>query len=1011
LAEADVVLHQAIRVLLKSWENTYVVLPQMIVTVTQARRPRLLTLVWRLMKSAALSALIAAPTCAQTKPPFDFLVNGIQSAKVATHGGVPTLLINGQAVPPLLFQYQGFRSDPVLFWPQQAQDAATHGIHLYKIQILFFPWDHGKNGVPMDYSSVDQRIALFLQSDPLGVFLLQLGVNPSGDWAPSVPPIAADQITLYDGTVLTGQPSIASDIYANGFLTSAQQLVQHLEASPLARHILGYNIAAQNTGEWFPYDYVANGPDYSSTNAAKFRVWLTNQYGSDANLSKAWGSAITLNTAQIPLIDRSRLPLSGTPPGSPIISFYQTPGEQNWIDYSRYTSEIFSQRILDIAAMLRTATRGNRLISFYNGYTFDLAASFNAHLRIDRLLASPNIDLICSPISYTTNVDRLGGGPAGAMSARDSIAAHGKLQIAEDDLRTYLAQASLLPDLAYNGTATSGFDETLGILRRNFASVMIHRSGTWWMDLNENGAFNDSRLWQVMSDGLELYGQLLSAPKAYQPDIGLVVDPPSIAYEKNDYTLTVATRALLRNALGRTGTAFGVYLLDDFLSGTLPPCKVYIFANLWYLTDNQIAAIQGRLDAEGATAIWQYAPGYLGGPNGPDESRVSRLTGITLKRVDGASGTSGSGLMSGHGWGWPYNQNIVSPRFTVADSSATVLGNYFADHLVSSAQKKVGNFTSIFFGDFGLETPDPATGVASGDMLRAVLNSAGVHIWTDNGEIVHTDGSFLAINRLPAGLTHIHLPIGVSAVPLDGETVTPNGDGIDVNFNQYETHFFSLQQMTPSIASVVNGADFKPEPLSPGAWISILGQNLGQAATPTAANTFTLGGAGVSVCGIAAALSYNSGPVTTNGSMSWQLNALVPDGASGQTSCSVVVTVAGQSSQPASVTIASGVMELFGFASAAGPLPIITHADYTLVGPVTAGLTPAKPSETVIAWGTGDCSLPSVTVGGTSATVPFSGRVEPGLCQINFVVPTSLSGSNPLRLSTSPNPYSLWVSP
>ena len=961
-----------------------------------------------------VAVVAAAPASAQTQPPFNFLTNGIQSAQVVMQGGVPTLLINGQAVPPLMFGYDGLRSNPLLFWPQQAQDAATHGIHIYYTHVLYFPWDHGVNGSPMDYSGVDQRISSFLQSDPQGVFLIGFYNAPGSDWVPSVPPTAADEITFYNGTVLTGQPSIGSDIYANGFLTSAQELIQHLETSPLASHILGYIPMGQNTGEWFPLDYVADGPDYSATNTAKFQEWLTNQYGSDANLSQAWGSPVTLNTAQIPLISPGRLPLgSGTVDaiGMPIVAFYQTPAEQSWIDFSQYTSEMFSQRILDIAAMVRSATQGKKLIGFYNGYTFDLAASFNGHLRIDRLLASPNIDFISSPISYITNLDRMGGGPAGAGSARDSIAAHGKIQIAEDDLRTYLAQDSGLPDLGYNGdVATSGFDETVGVLRRNFAAAMVHRAGTWWMDLNEDGAFNNSSFWQVMSEGLGLYGNLLNAPRSYKPDVALVVDPPSIAYEQNDYTLNVGTRTLLRNSLGRTGTAFGVYLLEDFLSGTLPPCKVYIFANTWYLTDDQITAIQNRLNAEGATAIWQYAPGYLGGPNGPDESRVSLLTGITLKRVDGVSGTTGSGVMSGLGWGWPYNNNIVSPRLTVVDSSATVLGSYFRDQLVSSAQKQVGNFTSIFFGDFGLGAPDPTTGVWLGDVLRAILGSTGVHIWTDNGEIVHTDGSFLAINRLPAGLVHIHLPVGVSATPLDGETVTPNTDGIDVNFNQYETLYFSLQPAVPSITTVVNGADFKSEALSPGDWISILGQNLGKTATATSANTVTLGGASVSVCGLPAALSYNSGAVTNNGSTSWQLNALLPDGVAGQTSCPVVVTVAGLASQPASVAIASSVMELFEFVSSAGTLPIITHADYSLVGPATAGLIPAKPNETVIAWGTGDCSTAGVTVGGTAATVAFSGAVEPGLCQVNFVVPNSPAGSNQLKLSDSANLYALWVS-
>jgi uncharacterized protein (TIGR03437 family) len=218
------------------------------------------------------------------------------------------------------------------------------------------------------------------------------------------------------------------------------------------------------------------------------------------------------------------------------------------------------------------------------------------------------------------------------------------------------------------------------------------------------------------------------------------------------------------------------------------------------------------------------------------------------------------------------------------------------------------------------------------------------------------------------------------------------------------------QVPAPVITAVVNAADFKSEALSAGAWISILGQNLGQAETAASVNTVTLGWASVSVCGMPAVLSYNSGPINTNGSTSWQINALLPDGVAGQASCPMVVTVGGQASRPVSVAITSGIMEVFRFTSSAGTLPTITHADYSLVGPVNAGLAPAKPNETVIAWATGDCSTPTTTVGGTPAAVAFSGRVAAGLCQINFTVPKSPGGSNQLSFSTSPNPYSLWIS-
>jgi uncharacterized protein (TIGR03437 family) len=216
---------------------------------------------------------------------------------------------------------------------------------------------------------------------------------------------------------------------------------------------------------------------------------------------------------------------------------------------------------------------------------------------------------------------------------------------------------------------------------------------------------------------------------------------------------------------------------------------------------------------------------------------------------------------------------------------------------------------------------------------------------------------------------------------------------------------------SPAIAAVVNAADFKVETLSPGAWFSIFGQNLGSAGQWSSPNTLTLGGAAVSVCGTPAAISYNSGPLVTNGTTSWQLNALMPDGVAGQTSCSVVVTVNGLPSQSVKVNIGSGVMELFGFTSTAGSLPIVTHADYSLVGPVSASLTPAQPNETLIAWGTGDCANPVITVGTATAQVIFSGRVGPGLCQINFAVPSGLSGANPLKISTSTVSYTLWVTP
>lgn len=210
-------------------------------------------------------------------------------------------------------------------------------------------------------------------------------------------------------------------------------------------------------------------------------------------------------------------------------------------------------------------------------------------------------------------------------------------------------------------------------------------------------------------------------------------------------------------------------------------------------------------------------------------------------------------------------------------------------------------------------------------------------------------------------------------------------------------------------AGLVNAANFKSEPLSPGTWFTIFGQNLGKAGQWSGANTVALGGASVSVCGLPAVISYNSGMAVTNGVAQWQLNALMPDGISASV-CPVVVTVDGVASLPVSANVAPGILELFGFTSAAGPLPVLTHADYSLVGPSSAGLVPAKPSETVMAWGTGDCVTPAVWAGPARAVVTFSGRVAPGLCQLNFVIPNGVAGDTALGISTSQGTYRIWIS-
>lgn len=211
-----------------------------------------------------------------------------------------------------------------------------------------------------------------------------------------------------------------------------------------------------------------------------------------------------------------------------------------------------------------------------------------------------------------------------------------------------------------------------------------------------------------------------------------------------------------------------------------------------------------------------------------------------------------------------------------------------------------------------------------------------------------------------------------------------------------------------SLGGLVSAASFRDIPLAPGSWFTIFGQNLGDAGTWSGPETATLGGARVTVCGQPAPISYNSGPVRGLAATTWQLNVLVPDSVAGRTSCPVVVSANGQDAT-ATMNLSAAASELFAANLPGGALPVVTHADYSLIGPPTAGLRTASPGDTVMAWGTGKCTGPVIQIGGKSAKILFAQRVASGLCQTNFVVPEGLGGMQTLTLAGSS--YFLWLDP
>ncbi|HWE52543.1 MAG TPA: TIGR03118 family protein [Bryobacteraceae bacterium] len=236
-----------------------------------------------------------------------------------------------------------------------------------------------------------------------------------------------------------------------------------------------------------------------------------------------------------------------------------------------------------------------------------------------------------------------------------------------------------------------------------------------------------------------------------------------------------------------------------------------------------------------------------------------------------------------------------------------------------------------------------------------------------------------------------------------------------------ESHgLFGSIQAVPSFTnlSVVNGGSFAPS-IAGNTWVDIFGGGLAATIRSWAATDFVgtklpvvIDGVTVLVNNEAAAISY----VSPN-----QVNVLIPsDIPAGPVT--VQINNNGEVSAAVSMTAQATAPAFFTFTG--NKYIAATHANGSLTGPatlITGQTTPVTKGETVVLYGTGfgatapatpNGSLlaaaltlaapPAVTVGGVPATVAYAGLVEPGLYQLNVVVPaTAASGDAAVIATTS----------
>ncbi len=398
-----------------------------------------------------------------------------------------------------------------------------------------------------------------------------------------------------------------------------------------------------------------------------------------------------------------------------------------------------ADHVAAMAAACRRGTDGRKLVVFFFGYLFEFAplpngAPTSGHYALSSLLKGRDIDILCSPISYT---DREWIGTAPSMTVAESVERAGILWLNEDDSRTFLdprkeqhVQEGGLVDL----------QQTRQVMRRNTAQAAIRGFGTWWMDLPAQGWFNDARIWEEMTLLRPLDAAMLERHRPFTPEIAAVVDEESMCYlpgGSGEFASDLIYDG--RAALGRCGAPYGQYLLDDVVVGYVP-AKLQVFLSAWALTPAKRAALAHRRTS-GVVRAWCYAPGYLYA----DRANIAGIKEVTNFEAKAANVATAEATPTEAGkklglvapWGL---KHAICPLFSAIASADETLATY-SDGTPAVAVRRSEKGIDVFVGVPQL-TPE---------LIRALAKVAGVHLFTEGKATVWAAEGYISLQAHETG--------------------------------------------------------------------------------------------------------------------------------------------------------------------------------------------------------------------------------------------------------------------
>jgi len=677
------------------------------------------------------------------------------------------------------------RAEPLRFYAsvdarnsflETASMALASGTDILSVMIPNLPW--GKTSDDAELAFVQAEIERVVKTVPTAKLILRFGVEPSATWRKEHP---SEMLSWESGQ--TGRyVSISSKVWQAEIRDRLSRFVKTIDQR-WGDRVIGYAPSAQSTGEWY-YPIWESLSDKEAMNFSEpfrlaYQSYLRKKYATVERLNSAWHEGFTsFEEVSIP---------SGAKRLRAELGLFRNPATQRELfDFTEFQQIAMLEAIENVASVIKSSTEKPTLVLAFYGYLFELPGcqrgiGESGHLALGRLLRSQVIDGVIDITSYN---DRGVAGSGALMTPVESILAHGKLLVTEDDSRTHLSS----PNAGYE--RTTNLQETIWSQSRNLLRSLIHNGYTWKFDLYGQGWFNDQKIWDALGRVSSAYASV--PPKPYTSDIAVIVDEKSFFALKPGIELTKPLISDFRAQISRTGMADPTWwLLEDWLAGYVPKTKLTIFLNAFYLTASEREAIVKQCSLNGGTVLWLYAPGYLE-DTGETYAGMQELTGFRFQRrhLSAAAPRDLKPLDLKENWpdlkaaDLPKLAKGVNDYFSIEMApGVTALASFpeSVDHLAIASTSHNG-YRSIFCAAPSL-TPQ---------FLSAVAMSAGVRRYVPVGNIVLGNGHLLGVTCPNGGSLSISLPEQSCVRSIEGEVLHLSSDLFNADFQPGETKVFQL---------------------------------------------------------------------------------------------------------------------------------------------------------------------------------------------------------------------------